>query len=185
MTRLRLARWIPVLLLFAFCAAPALAQERASDDARSSPNATVSQTIGTTTVTLTYGRPKVKGRTVFGDLVPYDTVWRTGANEATTISFSDDVTVNGEPLEAGTYSLFTVPGEEEWSVIFNSVAQQWGAYDYDDGQDVLRISATPESAGMHEMLTFTFEDVNDGTGTCVMRWAETEVAFTIGTSGGA
>jgi hypothetical protein len=171
--------------VLAFCALPASAQERGNDEARVSPNASVSQTIGTTEVTITYGRPKVKGRTIFGDLVPYDTVWRTGANEATTISFSDDVMIDGEPVEAGTYSLFTVPGEDEWTVILNSVAQQWGAYDYDESEDVLRLSTTPGSAPMQEMLTFRFEDVNDGTGTCVMHWAETRVDFTISTQGGA
>lgn len=183
MFRLHPARWLPGVLLLVFCTAPALAQERSNEEARVSPNASVSQTIGTTEVTITYGRPKAKGRTIFGDLVPYDAVWRTGANEATTITFSDDVTVNGESLSAGTYSLFSIPQEGEWTIIFNSVATQWGAYDYDDSQDVLRISATPEPAGMHEMLTFTFEDVGDGSGTCVMRWAETEVSFEIATTG--
>lgn len=182
MLRLYPARWIPAVLLLVFCTAPALAQERSNEEVRASPNASVSQTIGTTEVAITYGRPKVKGRTIFGDLVPYDAIWRTGANEATTISFSDDVTVNGESLSAGTYSLFTVPGEDEWTVVFNSVANQWGAYDYDESEDVLRVSATPEPAGMHEMLTFAFEDVGDGSGTCVMRWAETEVSFEIATT---
>lgn len=179
MTHVSPTRWLFAVLFIALCVPAAQAQERGNDEARSSPNATVSQTIGTTQVTITYGRPKVKGRTIFGDLVPYDTVWRTGANEATTITFSDDVTVNGEPLDAGTYSLFTIPQQERWTIIFNSVADQWGAYNYDDNEDVLRISASPETAGMHEMLTFVFEDVNDGTGTCVMRWAEMEVAFEI------
>ena len=87
---------------------------------------------------VTYGRPSMRGRTIFGDLVSYDALWRTGANEATTITFSDDVMIEGQPLEAGTYSLFTIPGTEAWTVVFNKVAEQWGS-------TITTLTATPSA----------------------------------------
>ena len=99
---------------------------------RISQKAAVMQTIGLTDVTITYSRPGVKGRVIWGELVPYDKVWRTGANKATTISLSDDVTINGQSIAAGTYSLHTIPGKDQWTVIFNKVANQWGSYSYDE-----------------------------------------------------
>jgi hypothetical protein len=167
-----------VVLFSAVLASPTLAQERGNDEARVSPNAAVSQTIGTTEVRLTYGRPQVKGRTIFGDLVSYNEVWRTGANEATTISFSDDVMIEGESLAAGTYSFYTIPGPDAWTLIFNDNANQWGT-DYDESADVLRVDVPAESASKREMMTFLFENVTDTKGTCVLHWAETRVPFTI------
>ncbi|SMO58356.1 DUF2911 domain-containing protein [Fodinibius sediminis] len=156
----------------------ALAQERGNEQARTSPNASVSQTIGTTIVKISYGRPGVKGREVFGgSLVPYNKVWRTGANESTTITFSDDVTVQGEELSAGTYSLYTIPGEEEWTIIFNKNIS-WGT-EYDESQDVLRVTTTAESADANEQLMFYFEDVSETSGTAVLRWDDVKVPFTI------
>ena len=117
---------------------------------RPSPKATVVQTVGLTDVTITYSRPGVKGRTIWGDLVPYDKVWRTGANEATTFQVSQDVKINGQALPAGTYSLHTIPGKTQWTVIFNKTADQWGSYDYDQTKDALRIQVTPaQGLGMH------------------------------------
>mgnify|MGYP006283973161 CR=1 FL=1 len=146
---------------------------------RVSPNATVSQTVGVTDVRITYGRPSVNGRTIFGDLVPYGEPWRTGANEATTFSVSSPVQIEGESLEAGTYGLFTVPGRDAWTLILNDVANQWGAYEYDSSDDVLRVQVTPESADAQEMLTFTFESVTDTSATAVLHWADTRVPFDI------
>lgn len=169
-------------LLFFASVTPASAQERGNDEPRTSPNAAVSQTIGTTEVRLTYGRPQVNGRTIFGELVPYDEVWRTGANEATTFSVSSDVTIEGEPLSAGTYSLYTIPGPETWTIIFNNVANQWGT-SYDQSEDALRVEVTPESASSREMMTFLFEDVTNTSGTCVLHWADVRVPFEIEVSG--
>ncbi len=165
--------------LLALGGLPSQAQERGNTLPRVSPNATVSQTIGVTDVEITYGRPSVRGRTIYGDLVPYDEIWRTGANEATTISFSSPVQVEGESLDAGTYSLFTVPGQDTWTIVFNEEPEQWGAYEYDSSQDVLRVEVTPESADMREMLTFTFHNVTDTSATSVLHWAETRVPFEI------
>jgi len=169
---------LSLLLLTLVSTAPAAAQERGNDEARVSPNAAVSQTIGTTEVRITYGRPQVKGREIFGGLVSYNEVWRTGANEATTFSVSSDVTIEGEPLSAGTYSLYTIPGPEAWTIIFNNVADQWGT-NYDDSEDALRVEVTPESASAREMMTFLFEEVTAEQGTCVLHWAETRVPFEI------
>lgn len=180
-------RFVPIflsLLLVAGLTMPTAAQERGNDEARVSPNAAVSQTIGTTEVRITYGRPFVNDRTIFSDdgLVPYGEVWRTGANEATTISFSSDVTVQGESLSAGTYSLYTIPNEDSWTIIFNENANQWGT-DYDESGDVLRVESTPESASHREMMTILFEDVSETSGTCVLHWADVRVPFEISVAG--
>lgn len=156
----------------------AVAQERDNEEARVSPNASVSQTIGTTIVTINYGRPGVKEREIFGgSLVPFGEVWRTGANESTTIDFSDDVTIEGEELAAGTYSLYTIPGEDQWTIIFNTKVS-WGT-EYDEGQDVLRVQTEPESAEAAEQLMFYFEDLSKNSGTAVLRWDDVKVPFTI------
>lgn len=156
-----------------------LAQERANEEARVSPNASVSQTIGTTEVIITYGRPAVNNRIIFGDLVPFDQIWRTGANEATTITFSDDVTVEGEKLEAGTYGLFTVPGEDTWTIVFNENPTQWGAFDYNSDEDALRVEVEPEKAPPMEQMMFYFEDVTEESGTIVLHWDDVKVPFTV------
>lgn len=89
-------------------------------------------------IKVVYSRPQVKGRTIFGDKVPYGEVWRTGANEATEVKFYEDVTIDGKDLAAGTYALFSVPGEEEWTIIFSADLNYWGAYSYKEGNDVLK-----------------------------------------------
>ena len=123
----------------ALAAAPALAQLATP---LPSPNATVSQTIGITKVEVVYSRPSVKGRTIWGELVPYDKVWRTGANAVTKITFDGDVTVEGQKLAAGAYGLFTIPGKTEWTVIFNK--QSTGSpSDYAADKDVLRVKVKP------------------------------------------
>lgn len=151
------------------------AQERDRELPRLSPSAATSQVIGVTEVMITYGRPAVRERTIFGELVPYGEVWRTGADEATTISFSDDVEIEGEHVEEGIYALFTIPGEDEWSIILNEQPEQWGAYQYDEDGDVLNVSATPEPAEHQERLTFYFEDIDRTSGTLVLHWADVRV----------
>ena len=125
--------------------------------APASPPAVVIQKVGTTEVMIKYAQPSVKGRLVFGAkdakaLAPYGEVWRTGANEATTIEFSSDVTVQGKPLAKGVYSLFTIPGPTEWTVIFNSDAKQWGAYTYKAEKDVLRVTGKVSEHAMTEQF---------------------------------
>lgn len=174
----RLSTALAAVLLAVSFVSPVLAQERGNEEPRVSPNAAVSQTIGTTEVRITYGRPQVNGRTIFGDLVPYGEVWRTGANEATTFSVSSDVTIEGNRLPEGTYSLYTIPGQDQWTLIFNNAANQWGTQ-YDQSKDALRVQVTPESAPSQEMLTFLFEDVTKEKGTCLLHWAEMRVPFEI------
>ena len=178
-------RFLFLCFVLAAFAAPAVrAQTRASDEARPSPNALVGQTIGTADVTLTYGRPSVRGRDVFGpdttSLVPFGQVWRLGANEATTITVSAPVRVAGQPLEAGTYAVFAIPGASEWTFIFNRVATQWGAYRYDAAQDALRVTATPQ-AFPHSVETFEigFDDVSEAGATLTFTWDRVRVPVRI------
>jgi Protein of unknown function (DUF2911) len=149
---------------------------------RVSPKATLTQTVGLTDVTITYCRPGVKGRTIWGDLVPYDKVWRTGANEATTIQVSQDVKINGQALPAGTYSLHTIPGKTQWTMIFNKTAEQWGSYEYDQTKDALRVQVTPQSGPNQELLAFSFPDVQNDKATVELAWEKVRVPFTIETN---
>ena len=161
---------------------------RASDEARPSPNAVAGQTIGTTQVTLTYGRPSVRGRAVFGPdstaLVPYGQVWRLGANEATVATFSQDVRVAGQPLAAGTYAVFAVPTAGAWTVVFNRTAEQWGAFKYDPQQDALRVTATPEALAQPvETFEIGFDSVTDTSAEMVFSWDRVRVPVRIETAG--
>lgn len=168
---------IRLLLTFLVCAAltfPALA-ERGDDADRKSKNGKTEATIDGATVIIEYGRPKVRGRDVWGGIVPYDKVWRTGADEATTFTVDQDVMIEGKKLAAGTYSLFTVPGEESWEIVWNEVAEQWGAYEYDSGKDALRVEVTPHGLEEHvEEMDF----IVDGS-TVMLRWESLGVPFKV------
>ncbi len=168
--------FVTALLLFGL-ATTSSAQDRGNKEARTSPNASVSQTIGTTEVSITYGRPSVNDREVFGGLEAYGEIWRTGANESTAITFSDDVMIEGQKVEAGTYSLYTIPGKNEWTIIFNSKLS-WGTQ-YDKSQDVLRVTTTPQEAQHMEQFMIYFEDVTNRSAECVLHWSNTKVPFTI------
>ena len=155
------------------------AQERSNDRNRPSPNAAVSQTIGTTVVDVSYGRPSLKGRTAVS-LMPLDKVWRTGANEATAITFSDDVMFGGQKVSAGTYALYTIPGATEWTVILNS-KQSWGTQ-YDESQDVLRVTAgLLEFPVQVESFTIWFDTLSDTKAHLNLTWGSTWVAVPITT----
>lgn len=173
-----------VIALVALMSATTRAQQQPPpfQTPRVSAKSTVAQSIGLTDVTIVYSRPNVKGRAVWGGLVPYGQVWRTGANEATTISFSDDVTINGQKLAAGTYSLHTIPTADEWTIIFNKVAKQWGSFTYDEKQDALRVKAKPSPAPMHETFTIDFANVSLDTAQVVLSWEKLAVPFMIGTN---
>ena len=138
---------------------------------RLSPAASVSYTIGYTKVDVTYGAPAVKERVIWGGLVPYEKVWRGGANEATTIEFSTDVNIEGQNLKAGKYSLFFIPGETEWTCIFNKKLDQWGAYEYSEDDDVLRFTVQPKmNEGMQERLTYSIHDMKMDMGYVKLSW---------------
>ena len=191
---------IASLLLVASLAASASAQLRTP---RPSQKASAMQTVGVTDITITYSRPGVKGRTIWGDppttaattaatlddsrtrvkdapIVPYGHIWRTGANEATQFVVSDDVLINGQPLKAGTYSLHTIPGKDEWTIIFNSDAGQWGSFTYDEKKDVLRVKAKPQMvADNQEWLAFLIDPVGENAARVNLRWEKVSVPFTV------
>ena len=172
---------------------------------RPSQKASVMQTVGVTDITITYSRPGVKGRKIWGDapadaapsnsaatlddaskrakdapIVPYGHVWRTGANEATTFSVSDDVLIQGQKLPAGNYSLHTIPGKDEWTIIFNSVADQWGSFNYDEKKDVLRVKAKPQLVkDNQEWLEYSFPVVTPNSAEVLIRWEKVAVPFTV------
>ncbi len=148
---------------------------------RISSNAEVKQTVGPTTITVDYSRPGVKGRVIWGKLVPYDQVWRAGANEATTVTFSTDVTINGQKLPAGSYSFFILPTEKDWTFIFNSEPKQWGAFSYNKDKDVLKVQVKPETGPEQEWLSYNFEDIKPASCRFLMRWEKVAAAVTIET----
>jgi DUF2911 family protein len=173
---------------------------------RPSQKASVMQTIGVTDITITYSRPGVKGRTIWGDppasmaarakgeatlddqnarqkgdpIVPYGHVWRAGANEATQFVVTDDVTINGQKLAAGSYSLHTIPNKDEWTIVFNGTANQWGSFQYDPAKDTLRVKAKPQwVSDSQEWLEFSIPTVTPNSATVVIRWEKIAVPFTV------
>ena len=205
----RLSLFTFAILFALICAVPsALAQQPPLQvkPIRPSQKASVMQTIGVTDITITYSRPPVKGRTIFADapasmaarakgeatldnqnerkpgepIVPYDHVWRAGANEATMFVVTDDVLINGQPLKAGTYSMHTIPGKEEWTIIFNNDAGQWGSFTYDEKKDALRVKTKPQMVSDNqELLTYNFDPVTDNIATVNLRWEKIRVPFTV------
>ncbi len=145
---------------------------------RPSPPAQAKETIANgATVTIDYGQPSVKGRTIGKDLEPMPgKVWRTGANEATTFEVSKPVKVEGKELPAGKFALFTIANDDEWTIIFNKTANQWGAYSYKEADDVLRVKVKPKKAPQFaEKMTFSV----DKKGVVTLLWGDTKVDFTV------
>ncbi len=136
---------------------------------RPSPSSSVMQVVGITKVSVEYSSPGVKGRTIWGDLVPYNEVWRTGANAATQISFSTDVKINSQELAAGTYSLFTIPGETEWDVMFNS-RTEIGGNDYKEEADALKLKVSPQTGDFRERMSFLIENNTNDAADIVLHW---------------
>src|SRR5689334_11001002 len=189
-----------VLFLFC-CAAPAFAQIEVP---RPSQKASVSQRIGVTDITITYSRPGVKGRTIWGDplpeqtakgeatlddqnvrpknapIVPWGHVWRTGANEATQFVVTDDVLINGQKLAAGSYSLHTIPTKDEWTIVFNGTANQCGSFDYDPAKDTLRVKVKPQWVNDNqEWIEYSFDPVTEDSAQVNIRWEKISVPFTV------
>lgn len=173
---------------------------------RPSQKASVMQRIGVTDVTITYSRPGVKGRQIWGDplpeqtaavkgeatldnqntrpknapIVPYGHMWRTGADDATMFVVTDDVLINGQKLPAGSYSLHTIPRKDEWTIVFNGTANQWGSFNYDPAKDTLRVKAKPASVNDNqEWLAFSIEPVAEDTAQVNIRWEKLSVPFTV------
>lgn len=160
-------------------AGAALAQLPPLNLPQASPQASVEQQIGLTDITISYHRPAVNKRTVWGDLVPYGQVWRAGANENTTIEFSSPVTVGGKSIPAGTYGLHMLPSDKDWSVMLSSTSTAWGSFSYDEKEDVVRFSATPKPADFEERLEYRFENPTETSVDVVMQWEKLSVSFPI------
>ena len=180
------------LLTFAFIvelSSPVLAQK---DKVRKSLKASVTQRLGVDTdIKFNFSRPGVKGRTIWGELVPYGMnpgnkyskdkpyPWRAGANENTTIEFNNDVLINGQKLTAGKYGIHMIPSEKEWTVIFSNKNDEWGSYSYDEKEDALRISVVPENAAHQEWLTFGFDNLESNSTLAFLHWEKLKIPFSI------
>jgi Protein of unknown function (DUF2911) len=175
-------RFLPAFLLIAsvvMVAPVTQAQSFVLDLPRQSQHAKVMQRVGITDITIDYHRPLVGGRKVWGGLVPYGEVWRAGANENTTITFTDPVTVEGKPLAKGTYGLHMIPTEKEWTVIFSKQANAWGSFTYDQKEDALRVTVKPQAVEMHEALAYDVDDVKPNAATITLRWEKVAVPFKV------
>jgi Protein of unknown function (DUF2911) len=159
--------FLPLMMMFILTGV--LAQEK-----KLSPPAKVEGTVGKVTVKIDYHQPSARGRQIMGGLVPYGEVWRTGANNTTAIEFSDAVKIEGKELPKGKYALFTIPGENEWVIIFNKTLA-WGAYQYKAGEDALRVSVKPTKTANY-VETFTISLDKDAV---KMEWENTSVSFKI------
>src|SRR6266705_3291593 len=161
---LLLFQTIPVLISLAH------AQSTILDLPRPSQHASVTQRIGITDITINYHRPLVNGRKIWGGLVPYGQVWRAGVNENTSIAFSDPVTIEGRPLDKGAYGLHMIAGENEWTVIFSKNSTSWGSFTYNQAEDALRVTSKPQSAELHEALTYDFDQLTPNSAVVTLRW---------------
>lgn len=146
---------------------------------RASQHALVSQRIGITDITINYHRPLAKGRQIWGKVVPYGQVWRAGANENTTITFTDPVTIEGQALDKGTYGLHMIPGENEWTVIFSKNSGAWGSFTYKQDEDALRVKVKPQATDLHDALAYDFDDVKPDSAAVTMRWEKVAVPFKV------
>ncbi len=168
-----ISSFLLVVVFFGAGVSTAVAQEATQKKMVASPPATATGKIGDANVTIHYAQPSVKGRKIWGELVPFGQVWRTGANEATTFMTDKALTFNGQTLPAGTYALFTIPGEKEWTIIFNKTAKQWGAFSYKSADDAIRFITTPaKSAAFNEQMKIAVADNK-----IHIMWENVEVKF--------
>ncbi|HSY32923.1 MAG TPA: DUF2911 domain-containing protein [Verrucomicrobiae bacterium] len=172
-----------VLLTLVVGAQPARAQFKNGSQAtelnlpRLSQRAQITQRVGLTDITIVYHSPIAGDRELFGKTVPYGKVWRAGANENTTISFSDDVSVEGHPLGAGTYGLHTIPSADEWTIIFSKNSSSWGSFSYDEKEDALRVKVKPAVEENRDTLAYTFDDMKMDSTSITLRWGKVAVPF--------
>lgn len=154
-----------------------------SNGPAASPRQTLTQVVGTTEVTIDYSRPGKKGREIFGDLVPYDAIWRTGANQSTKLKLAGDATIGGVDVPAGEYALYTIPGEDEWTIIVSSNTRLWGAFDYSENSDVARFTAEPDRLSETvETFTINFSDFDGYEALIQLAWDDVGVSFPISTA---
>ncbi|HQR46832.1 MAG TPA: DUF2911 domain-containing protein [Thermoanaerobaculia bacterium] len=169
---MRIARTVPALALGAALSAPA-----AVELPRPSPGASLSEKVGTAKVTVAYHRPAVKGRPIWGALVPWGEVWRLGANDATTLEITEDAKIAGKELKAGTYALFAIPAKDRWTIVVNADPKQWGAYFRDPGKDVLSFEVVPSAGPHQEWLEFRFLPTSASAVRLEMAWETLRVGF--------
>ncbi|MGA7292653.1 MAG: DUF2911 domain-containing protein [Terriglobales bacterium] len=155
------------------------AQSFVLDLPRQSQRAEVEQRIGLTEITIIYHRPLVNNRKVWGDLVPYGQVWRAGANENTTITFSDPVQIEGKTLDSGTYGLHMIPNADEWTIIFSKNSTSWGSFTYNQAEDALRVNVKPMPADMHNALTYDFDQLQPDSAVIELEWEKLAVPFKV------
>jgi hypothetical protein len=146
---------------------------------RQSQHAQISQRIGITDITINYHRPLANGRQIWGKVVPYGEVWRAGANENTTITFTDPVSIEGQPLDKGTYGLHMIPGENQWTVIFSRTSAAWGSFSYKQDEDALRVTVKPQAAELHDALAYDFDDLKSDSTVVTMSWDKVAVPFKV------
>jgi hypothetical protein len=146
---------------------------------RTSPTAEVEQMIGLTEIEVKYSRPAAKGRTIFGDVVPFDEMWRTGANERSILELEDDVKIGGKELKKGKYGILTIPGKEEWSVILSTNTESWGTNDYDEKDNALVLKIKSEESAYTENLLFYFDELGWDKGMLVLQWERTKIRIPI------
>ncbi len=169
-----------VLLMASFSQAQTATGETLMLDLpRASQHALVSQRIGVTDITINYHRPLANGRQIWGKLAPYGQVWRAGANENTTITFSDPVTIEGQSIEKGTYGLHMIPGESQWIVIFSKNSASWGSFTYKQDEDALRVNVKPQAAESHDALAYDFDELKPDSAVITMRWDKVAVPFKV------
>lgn len=162
-------------LIVLFAASVAIAQSTQLNIPRDSQRASVTQRIGITDITVNYHRPLVKGRTIWGKVVPYGQVWRAGANENTTITFTDAVSIEGKPLEKGTYGLHMIPNQDQWTVIFSKVNTAWGSFTYKESEDALRVNVKPQATDLQEALSYNIDQPTENSAIVTMRWEKVAV----------
>lgn len=172
-------RTAALLLSFLITVTLSYAQSAVLDVPRDSQHAVLMQRIGVTDITINYHRPLVKGRKVFGGIVPYGQVWRAGANENTTVTFTDPVTIEGQALSAGTYGLHIIPEENEWTVIFSKVSTAWGSFTYNEKEDALRVKVKPQTGAFHEALTYDFDQPTADSAIVLLSWDKVAVPFKV------
>ena len=173
------ARILAAILSLLFAASLCQAQSAVLNIPRQSQHSVLTQRIGITDITINYHRPLVNGRKIWGDLVPYGQVWRAGANENTTIAFSDPVTIEGQPLDKGVYGLHMIPGENEWTVIFSRNSTSWGSFTYKQEEDALRVTVKPQPADMHNALTYDFGKLTPTSAVVELEWEKVAVPFKV------
>jgi tetratricopeptide (TPR) repeat protein len=166
-------------LLTVFLAGPSQAQSLVLDLPSPSQRAQISQRVGITDITISYHRPLVKDRKIWDGLVPYGKVWRAGANENTTITFSDPVLIEGKPLDKGTYGLHMIPNAEEWTIMFSKNSTSWGSFTYDQAEDALRVAVKPMAADMHHALTYEFDGLQPDSTIVELAWEKIAVQFKV------